>query len=127
MNLKKPLLREAIIIPLRKDYIDPVQNVLIVKNSEGRHFLPYESIIRLEASSNYTHIYCVEKHIFISRTLKSIEDQLPTVLFVRIHAKHLVNIKFLSSISNGHLFLSNGEVLKISRARSSQLKKISIK
>lgn len=127
MNLKKPIQREAIIIPLRQNHVEHVQDTLIVANSEGRHFLPYESIIRLEASSNYTHIYCVEKHIFISRTLKSIEDQLPKLLFVRIHAKHLVNIKFLSSISNGHLFLSNGEILKISRARSSQLKKISIK
>jgi two-component system LytT family response regulator len=65
-----------------------------VPTNEGVIFLPITSIIRCEASSNYTIIYSEsDKKMIVSRTLKDLENALLVHDFIRVHKSHLINTK----------------------------------
>lgn len=115
MILKKPTNETARVIPLFKSNDSVFENMLVVNNSDGKHFLPYHEIIRLEASSNYTHIVTLTKRILVSRTLKSLQAILPDQDFIRIHARHLIHMEHLRLDSRNQVVMSNGDAVPVSR------------
>ena len=59
-------------------------------------------IIRCEADSNYTTVYLLDKSkIIVSKNLKEFEDQLSHYDFMRVHHKHLINLKYLKEYVKG--------------------------
>ena len=59
--------------------------------AEVRYVL-LEEIIRLQAESNYTHIFLTRGRVFVSaKTLKEYDELLRNHHFLRVHKSHLVN------------------------------------
>jgi len=101
---------------------------LAVPTAEGFEFIPVEKLIRCEANDNYTHFYLHDgKKIIASRTLKEIEDQLkPFVHFVRVHHSFVVNLNQIVRYvrgEGGHLIMSDGSTVAVSRSRKESLLK----
>lgn len=98
---------------------------LAVHTSEGVTFLDPAKIIRLEADSNYTHIFLVGgKKITSAKTMKEYEDQLHQLNFFRIHSAHLVNLRHIERYikgEGGYLITSDNSMLEVSRRRKSEL------
>lgn len=77
-----------------------IKGKIQVRTIKNIHILDIESIIRCEASKNYTTIYLQnEKSILTSRTLKAFETLLPYPMFLRVHQSHLVNSNFIKQIA----------------------------
>lgn len=94
---------------------------LKIMNTKGIYFFPPEEIIRLEASDNYTHIYCEGFPLFIaSRVLKEYEELLAPHGFVRIHRSHIVNKLFVKTINRGSAILYDETKLDISRRKKAK-------
>jgi two-component system LytT family response regulator len=93
---------------------------LVLNTSSGQHFIDPETIIRIEASSNYCRIFFADgKTLLTAKLLKWFEEKLPHHSFMRMHRSHLINNRFLvpnQIISNGFVLL-NGEFIRISRRR----------
>lgn len=85
-------------------------------------FVDPENIIYCESSSNYTyfHLASGEKKVLVAKTLKDIEEILVNYDFFRIHNSYLVNMKHIREFvrgSGGHVVMSNGNHLTVSRTR----------
>lgn len=92
---------------------------------DGVHFVRLGDIVRLEAEDNYTHFLLKGgDKITASKTIKSYEDILSTMNFVRVHKKHIVNMNFMKTYikgEGGYLILDNGESIEVSRRKKSSL------
>ena len=101
---------------------------LAVPTIEGFEFIPVDKLVRCEANDKYTHFYLRDgKKIIASRTLKEIEDQLkPFMHFVRVHHSFVVNlnqiVKYIRG-EGGHLIMSDGSTVAVSRSRKESLLK----
>ncbi|PCJ64324.1 MAG: hypothetical protein COA58_13295 [Bacteroidetes bacterium] len=94
---------------------------------EGSYFFDYEEIIRCEAESNYTKIFCLNNTIIISKTLKSVCEKLPKNIFLRTHKSHLVNSNHIKRIKNGtssFIVTSDGCEIPISRKNRSYIRQV---
>lgn len=101
------------------------QQRLAVATTEGTHFVPLADLFRVEAMSNYARIFARNsKPIMVSKTLKDMEESLPSDIFLRIHKSHLVNILHIKSLlPEQRVGLSNGDVLEVSRRRWAEVQR----
>ncbi len=85
---------------------------------KGFEFVKVNSILYCEAESNYTKVVLLEGNIItLSKTLKAVEELLPTTIFNRIHRSYLVNknyIKRFNKTNDYFVELTNGESLPVS-------------
>jgi two-component system LytT family response regulator len=88
-----------------------------IPTSIGPCFFHPEEIIRLEASSNYTHIYLAgKKKLTTSKVLKVYAELLQPFGFLRTHRTHLVNSRHVQAIDkNGFIIMKDDSVAEISR------------
>ena len=93
-----------------------IQRVLL-KTTEGHHFVALDNILYLEAESNYTHLVLKDgKKLLSSVNLGRIYEQFPSEKFVRISRKHIVNKNYLSFMNfckRYCLVIHNGEEHKL--------------
>lgn len=100
------------------------KSLLILNTSTGNFLIDVNTIIRIEASSNYSKIYLSVamgniKKLVTAKVLKWFEERLPQECFTRLHRSHLVNNRFLQTYQSGDIAfeLDNGKVIEISRRR----------
>jgi len=83
-----------------------------------------DDIIRLQAESNYTRFFFLDKSEFLSaKTLKEYEELLPQERFIRVHRSHIVNKSFINQYNREGmlLVLKDGTSLEVSRRKKAQL------
>ena len=73
---------------------------IAIATETGFEFVKFNTIIYLEAQSNYTKFYLSNNlTIITSKTLKHFEELLPSDLFFRTHKSYLVNMNFIKRFS----------------------------
>ncbi|WP_339839804.1 LytTR family DNA-binding domain-containing protein [uncultured Flavobacterium sp.] len=91
---------------------------IALQTETGFEFVKVNSILYCEAESNYTKVVFLEgKKITLSKTLKIVEELLPTNIFKRIHRSYLVNINYVNRFNKTNDYyveLTNGESLPVS-------------
>jgi two-component system LytT family response regulator len=101
---------------------------LAIQGVEGYSLVDYADVVRLEASSNYTHIFCKngKKHT-VAKLLKDFEEQLSGAGFFRSHSSHLVNLSHVVRYirgDGGYLFMSDGVQIEVSRSKKKELLRV---
>ena len=99
---------------------------LAVPTMEGLIFIGLDHIVRCESNGKYTTIFLSDskKNIVSSKTLGDFEDLLHNYGFFRIHKSFLINLKHLRKYlrnEGGHVMMSDGAVLEISRRKKDEL------
>lgn len=75
---------------------------IAISTESGYEFIKYNTIIYLEAQSNYTKFYLTNNSsLTTSKTLKYFEEILPSSLFFRVHKSYLVNLNFIKRFTKG--------------------------
>jgi two-component system LytT family response regulator len=107
---------------------DPRENVIrkvALPTFEGLVFVEVGQIIYCQSDNNYTKIFLKsEKDLFISKTLKEIEELLGNYFFFRVHNSFLVNlneIKTYVKADGGYLVMSNDHKVRVSRTKKDSL------
>jgi two-component system, LytTR family, response regulator len=102
-------------------------NKLAIPTLEGLLFYDINDIIHLEANSNYTNIYFINKtKITASKTLKEFEEMLPEDIFFRTHHSHLINLSYIKRYikgDGGQIELQNGVYVDLSRRNKEEFLK----
>jgi two-component system, LytTR family, response regulator len=96
------------------------KSLLILNTSTGNFLIDTNTIVRIEASSNYSKLYFNNsKTLVTAKVLKWFEERLPNERFTRLHRSHLVNNRFVQphQFSSKAFELQNGKVIEISRRR----------
>ena len=99
----------------------PVDKFFVRENNELKSIEAME-ILYVESDNNYANIFTDSRKYVVSHTLKSVEEQLPTETFVRVHKSYLVNFQKITSIHEGYVFIDEIK-LSIGRAYKEQLLK----
>jgi two-component system, LytTR family, response regulator len=95
-----------------------------INTHTGIFFIEPSSIVRCQASSNYTKLFFANaKSLIVAKTLRQWQNDLPCENFVRIHQSHLINKKFVEKIIANEVVLTNGSTVNISRRKVSAVKK----
>jgi two-component system, LytTR family, response regulator len=96
-----------------------------IPTSDGVMLVASDEIMHLESDSNYTNVYLKNsKKILIAKTLKSMEEQLKHLHFIRVHSTHLVNTNEIDRYirgDGGHVILKNGASIPVSRSHKQDL------
>jgi two-component system LytT family response regulator len=108
---------------LMRDLQGPVRgNARIAFSTvHGLDLVDTADIICCHSESNYTRVHLTgDKRILVSKTLREVEEQLPTDRFLRVHHSYVANLdhvqKYLRG-DGGTLVMDNGMEVKVSRNR----------
>jgi two-component system, LytTR family, response regulator len=116
-----------------KQSIQPTIDVdrkIVLKDMNAVYVVSVRSIIRCEASDNYTTFHLTNQSpIIISRPLKEYDELLTPLQFIRVHQSHLINLNQLQQFNKregGSIKMKDGsEVPVSSRKRDLLLQELS--
>jgi two-component system LytT family response regulator len=123
---------QIMISPSKLDYtVSPPatgkENILLLGTSEGLKIIDINSILRVEAISNYSKLIFTDgRSLVVAKLLFWFEKKLPGHQFNRLHRGHLVNlrhIKSYNSFSKNEVVLSNNEKLSVSKRKRTEFRK----
>lgn len=97
---------------------------VVFNNSEGQYHISPKNIMYFESLNHSIYIYdCKGRVIRITNSLNQLEQDFSIYNFIRIHSGYLVNLKYVYSIENISVVLSNNKKLPVSRHRLKEVKK----
>jgi DNA-binding LytR/AlgR family response regulator len=70
----------------------------------------YEELIYAEAMLNYVMLFTNSKKMIVYVTIKSLEEQLPADLFMKVHKSFIVNLSKVRSIEGNILDIGNEKI-----------------
>lgn len=85
---------------------------IFIKNGSSLVKLKLKEIVYVEALENYVTLNTSDDKYTIHFTMKAIESQLPSSLFVRVHRSYIVNKSMVQSIKENSLELIVGDSIK---------------
>jgi len=104
-----------------------IRSIIVTDHNHQKLALAVSDILYFSANSPYISIHHLSKKYLFTSTLKSLETQLDTTQFVRIHKSSIINIQkavsYKSRLNGDYdVTLSDGTVLRISRNYASDFK-----
>jgi len=91
---------------------------LIIPSTEGLNIIKINNIVRCEANDVYTYFYLISgDRVIASKSLNNYEKLLSDINFVRIHNKHLVNLRYIIKYNKGKggsVIMENGKEIEVS-------------
>ena len=102
-----------------------INNTIMLTDSKGVSVIDINSIIRVEAISNYSKLFLADgKRITVSKVLKQVEAMLAGKGFERVHRSHLVNSTWIQryNLYQQKIELYNQEEVSMSRRKKAELK-----
>lgn len=102
---------------------DILENKIAVPVSDGLEFIEIRNILYCQSQNNYTSIFLKDgEKIFISRTLKDVENLLKKYLFLRVHQSYLINPSYMQKYirnDGGYIIMYNQQRIPISTSKKS--------
>ncbi len=98
---------------------------VVIPSLSGLELLSPDDILYLKSDSNYTIFILKDgSEILVSKTLKSFENQLFRLGFLRVHHSYVVNINLIRRYvkgDGGYIVMENDHTINVSRARKEAL------
>ena len=70
----------------------------------------YNDLLYAEAMLNYVMLYTNSKKMMVYVTIRSLEEQLPSDIFIKVHKSFIVNINKIKSIEGNILDIGNEKI-----------------
>ncbi|MEI6048897.1 MAG: LytTR family DNA-binding domain-containing protein [Bacteroidota bacterium] len=96
----------------RKEVINAGDEEIFIKKGSSLVKLKLKDIIYIEALENYVTLNTNNDKFTIHFTMKAIENQLPSGVFIRVHRSFIINKSMIRTINEGSLDLNVGGSLK---------------
>ena len=91
---------------------------------QGIHYVLPQQILYCKAESNYCHVVLQSgERIFVSKTLKWINEQLPDATFIRPHASWLINVFTVNTLRRDAVVLNDGTQIPVARSKSAAVRR----
>ena len=96
----------------RKEGTSTDDEEIFIKKGSSLVKLKLRDIVYIEALENYVTLITSNDKFTIHFTMKAIENQLPSGVFIRVHRSFIINKSMIQTISEGSLDLNVGGTLK---------------
>ena len=87
-----------------------VNDHFFIKSNNQIEKVFYHDLLYAEAMLNYVMLYTHTKKMMVYVTIKSLEEQLPPDLFIKVHKSFIVNIGKIKSIEGNVLDIGNEKI-----------------
>jgi len=87
---------------------------LVIKDGGQNIIIPINDVLYMEACGAYSKIITEFKSYIASKTLKSLETQLPEE-FIRVHRSYIVPLQQIQSFNSTAICLKNGHTISLSK------------
>ncbi|WP_294331573.1 LytTR family DNA-binding domain-containing protein [uncultured Chryseobacterium sp.] len=84
-----------------------------VKSSGQQHRINFKNILYVESIRDYINIKTAEQEYIVLDTLKSMEQQLPGMSFIRIHKSFIVNLHQINNVAGKKVTLISGNEIPV--------------
>ena len=84
----------------------------------------YSDLLYAEAMLNYVMLYTTSKKLMVYITIKSLEEQLPADIFIKVHKSFIVNILKVKSIEGNMINIGEAKITISQNLRETVIKKI---
>lgn len=88
---------------------------LVVKSDKRTWSLELASVQCIEGSGDYVTIHSTDRRILVHDTLKSMESELPSASFCRIHKTWIVNRGYIDFLEGNRVFMTNGREIPVGK------------
>jgi DNA-binding LytR/AlgR family response regulator len=95
-----------------KEVSNKGDNQIFIKKGSSLVKLKIKDIVFIEALENYITLNTTDGKYLIHFTMKGIENQLPSSLFIRIHRSFIINKSIIHAIHESSLDLTIGNTIK---------------
>jgi len=85
---------------------------IFIKKGSSLVKLKLKEIIYIEALENYVTLTTGDDRFTIHFTMKAIENQLPSAIFIRVHRSYIINKSMIQAIKENSLDLMVGDTMK---------------
>lgn len=96
----------------RKESTGTGDEEIFIKKSSSLVKLKLKDIVFIEALENYVTLNTSDDRFTIHFTMKAIENQLPSGVFIRVHRSYIINKSMIQSIKENTLDLLVGDTVK---------------
>lgn len=96
----------------RKENSNSGDEEIFIKKGSSLVKLKLKEIIYIEALENYVNLNTRDDKFTIHFTMKAIENQLPSGVFVRVHRSYIINKSMIQAIKENSLDLVVGDTIK---------------
>jgi DNA-binding LytR/AlgR family response regulator len=96
----------------RKDAASTGDEEIFIKKGSSLVKLKLKDIIYIEALENYVTLTTNDDKFTIHFTMKAIENQLPSGIFIRVHRSFIINKSMIQAIKENSLDLTVGDSIK---------------
>tara|TARA_R110000744_G_scaffold136391_2_gene246305 strand:+ start:708 stop:1382 length:675 start_codon:yes stop_codon:yes gene_type:complete len=107
--LLKPITFERFVTAVNKvktnETIEKTDSITI-KSGYDLHKVKYEDILYVVSDSEYVTFHMGDKKIISNQRLKTLEQELPSSLFMRVHRSYIVNKNSVTGLKGRDLLLS---------------------
>ena len=79
---------------------------IFVRHREKMIKIIVADILYIEADRNYCRIFTRNKEYLLSITLKTIEEKLPSRIFLRTHRSYIINLAQIDEVAEGHVIIA---------------------
>ncbi|MBO6514928.1 MAG: response regulator [Bacteroidia bacterium] len=83
---------------------------IFVKIKDRLVKISLNEILYLEAYDNYVFLHTKDKKHLLSSSLKSVDEKLPSNLFLRVHRSYIVNLKKIDGIGQSYIHVNRTEI-----------------
>ncbi|MCX6253139.1 MAG: LytTR family DNA-binding domain-containing protein [Bacteroidia bacterium] len=97
---------------MRKEVTNTGDEEIFIKKGSTLVKLKLRDIIYIEALENYVTLNTHDDKFTIHFTMKAIETQLPSGVFIRVHRSYIINKSMIQTIKEKSLDLNVGGILK---------------
>ncbi len=103
--------------------------MLRIKDAGRYYFIPRADVIWIEAAGDYSLLHTADREAAIRRAIKSLESDLPTDEFVRVHRSAIVSIAHIREIrmrpkGEAQIFLTDDITVRTSRSYRDTIQKL---
>ena len=88
----------------------PDHNYFFIKCEGKIEKILYEELVYIEALLNYVVLYTEDRKLIVYLTIKSIAEQLPSTIFLKIHKSTIINIHKIKSIEGNRIDMGKAKV-----------------
>ena len=91
--------------------INKSNNYFFVKCNGKIEKVLYDDLIYVEAMLNYIILHTTDKKMIVYHTIKSIAEQLPETMFLKIHKSTIINTTKIKSIEGNEIDMGKAKVI----------------
>ena len=98
-----------------------VPGYFFIKANNKLNKVLYNEVLYIQSIGDYIKVFTSQAPLVSYRSMKTIENKLPTAQFIRVHNSHIVSINAVKAVDGNSLELTNGVSLPIAKGRKEAL------